>query len=131
MSKASEKTTKSTPAAPVEQYIAAQPKAVQPLLRRMRKIVRAAAPSAEERMAYGMPCYYQNGPVAYFAAAKTHIGFYPTPEGIEAFAKELAPYSQSKGTVRFPLDQPLPEDLIARMVKHRVEENAKNLKQKK
>jgi uncharacterized protein YdhG (YjbR/CyaY superfamily) len=104
----------------VEEYIAQFPEPVQAILREVRAVVKEAAPGAEERLGYGMPGYYLKGPLVYFAAHKKHIGFYPTPEGIEAFAAELAEYKQSKGAVQFPLDQPMPYELIARMVRARV-----------
>ncbi|GEP93414.1 Uncharacterized conserved protein YdhG, YjbR/CyaY-like superfamily, DUF1801 family [Chitinophaga terrae (ex Kim and Jung 2007)] len=112
----------------VDAYIAGFPTAVQQLLNEMRKIIRKAAPKAEEKISYGIPAYRQNGNLVYFAAFKNHIGFYPTPSGIEKFKKELSSYKQSKGTVQFPLDQPLPADLISRIVKFRIAEDAERAK---
>lgn len=92
-------------------------------LEEVRALIRAAAPAAEERIAYRMPAYYLNGPLVYFAGYAKHIGFYPIPSGIEAFEAELSAYPRSKGAVRFPLDRPLPADLITRIVKFRLGEN--------
>lgn len=108
----------------VDEYIGAFPPDIQTLLQAVRETIRAAAPDAVERIAYQMPTYSLNGNVVHFAALKQHIGFYPTPSGIEAFAREMAPYVSTKGAVRFPLDQPLPLDLIARVTRFRVRENA-------
>ncbi len=88
----------------------------------MRDIIRSAAKGAEERMSYGMPSYHSGGPVAYFAAAKAHIGFYPTASGIAAFADDLGGYESSKGAVRFPLGKKLPAALIRQIVKYRMQE---------
>jgi len=89
----------------------------------MRQTIRKAAPEAVEAISYGMPALKLNGNLVYFAAFKDHIGFYPVPSGIEAFSVELAPYVTGKGTIRFPLDQPVPLDLVAKVVKFRVKEN--------
>ncbi|MBL7826386.1 MAG: DUF1801 domain-containing protein, partial [Saprospiraceae bacterium] len=89
----------------------------------IRRTIQEAAPDAVERISYGMPTYSQHGNLVYFAAYKHHIGFYATPTGHEAFKAELAPYKQGKGSVQFPLDQPIPFDLIRRIVKFRVETN--------
>lgn len=105
-------------------YMKAQPKAVQPQLRMMYDICRAAAPKATEAIKYGMPTLVGNKNLVHFATMKGHLGFYPTPSAIEAFAAELAPYSTSKGCVRFPYDKPLPKSLITKMVKFRVKEDA-------
>jgi len=89
----------------------------------LRAAIRAAAPDAEEKISYQMPTFALHGNLVHFAAHPHHIGFYPAPSGIAAFAEELAPYKSSKGAVQFPLDQPLPLDLIRRIVEFRVEEN--------
>jgi uncharacterized protein YdhG (YjbR/CyaY superfamily) len=107
----------------VDAYIATFPPEVQALLQQVRATIRTAAPEAVERIAYQMPTYSEHGNIVHFAALKHHIGFYPTPSGIEAFAEEMAPYVSTKGAVRFPLDQPLPLDLIARVTRFRVREN--------
>lgn len=107
----------------VDAYIKAQDKAIIPLLKTIRETIKKAAPKAEELISYGMPAYKQDGVLVYFAACKNHIGFYPTGRGIETFKKEIAGYKNSKGAVQFPLDEPLPLDLISKMVKHRIEVN--------
>ncbi len=105
-------------------YISLQPAAMQPLLQQMRTIIRAAAPQAEETISYGMPALRYCGRIlVYYAAAKKHIGFYPTPSGITAFAAEKQEYVHAKGSVQFPTGQPLPDDLITRIVQFRVQEN--------
>ncbi len=99
----------------------------------MRNTVKKAAPKAEEKISYQMPAFFQKGILVYFAAQKNHIGFYPTSSGIEAFKKELSEYGFSKGSVRFPLDKPLPLNLISQIVKFKVMENLEKdeLKKKK
>ena len=99
------------------------PEAVQEVLRRVRATIREAAPDAEETISYQMPTFKLRGkPLVYFAAFKTHLGLYPTPEGVQAFRDELAPYKNAKGSVQFPLDKPIPYDLISRIVTFRVQE---------
>mgnify|MGYP006157952931 CR=1 FL=1 len=105
----------------VDQYIANFPAEVQELMQQVRSTIKASAPQAEERISYGMPGYYLNGPLVYFAGYKNHIGFYATPNGHEAFAEELSKYKQGKGSVQFPLSEPMPIDLIKRIVAFRVE----------
>ncbi len=107
----------------IKAYIKAQGKDVQGKLEDMYAITSAAAPKANEAIKYGMPALIGNKDLVYFAAMKGHLGFYPTPSAIDAFATELAPYSTSKGCVRFPYDQPLPKSLITKMVKFRVKED--------
>ena len=109
----------------VEEYIDGFPPKLRSVLKRLRKEIKAAAPGAEERIGYGMPAYYLNGPLAYFAVFKRHIGFYPTPTGISVFEARLKAYKKGKGSVQFPIDEELPYGLIAEMVRYRVEENAK------
>jgi uncharacterized protein YdhG (YjbR/CyaY superfamily) len=108
-------------------YIAQFPAQVQRLLKQMRKAVREAAPDAEETISYQIPAYKLNGYLVYFAAFKHHIGFYPTSSGIRAFRRELAGYIGGKGTVRFPLGEPLPLQLVKRIVQYRVAENSKSV----
>ena len=108
---------------PIDAYIASFPEHIQALLQALRAAIRAAAPDAEEKISYQMPTFALHGNLVHFAAHPHHIGFYPAPSGIAAFAEELAPYKSSKGAVQFPLDQPLPLDLIRRIVEFRVEEN--------
>ena len=107
----------------IDEYIAACPEHVQAKLQQMRATIHCAAPAAEERISYAMPAFAQHGIVVYFAALKNHIGFYPTPSGIEAFQQELTPYVSTKGALRFPLNEPLPTDLITKIVQFRVAEN--------
>lgn len=113
----------------IEQYIAKFPKEVQHHLQEIRKIIKVVAPEAVELMAYGMPAYKTySKPLVYFAGYKNHIGFYATPSGHEQFAAELSRYKQGKGSVQFPLDRPMPYDLIKKIVVFRVEENLRNRK---
>lgn len=110
----------------VDGYIAQFPDNVQVILQQIRAVIREAAPEAKERISYQMLGFYLSGMLVWFAGHAHHIGFYPTGEGIEAFKHELAEYKTSKGAVQFPLDQPIPYELIRRIVKHRVEENTRN-----
>lgn len=107
----------------IEAYIVQYDPDMQTRLQALRQTILAAAPGAQETIAYGIPTFKVNGKnLVHFGAYKKHIGFYPNPGGIEAFAERLAPYEQSKGTVKFPLDQPLPLDLIAEIVAYRVQQ---------
>jgi uncharacterized protein YdhG (YjbR/CyaY superfamily) len=107
----------------VDEYIAEFPKEVQDVLERIRSTIRESAPKAEEAISYGIPAFILNGRgLVYFAAWKNHIGFYPTPSGIEAFKKELAPFKQEKGSVRFPFDKPISISLVKKIVRYRVTE---------
>lgn len=117
------KGTMDTSTTSIDEYISRHPENLQALLTQMRTAIRAAAPEATEAIKYGMPTFVQQGNLVHFAACKNHIGFYPTPTAIVAFADALAAYTQSKGAVHLPLDKPLPIKLIARMVKFRVKEN--------
>ena len=108
----------------VDNYIAGFPEDVREILAKLRKLIREAAPQAEEMIKYGVPTFRLNGNLVHYAAYKKHIGFYPTPSGINAFEKDLEPYELSKGTVRFPLDKPIPYELIEKIVKFRVKENS-------
>lgn len=113
----------------VDEYINDFPAEVQELLAEVRKTIRQAAPDAAESIGYGMPAYKTHGrPLVYFAAFKSHIGFYATPTGHEEFAKELSIYKQGKGSVQFPLNKPVPFDLIRRIVEFRVWENSEKRK---
>ena len=107
----------------IDEYIATFPLEVQKILNSLRQTVHAAAPQATEKISYQMPTFFLHGNLVHFAAYKNHIGFYPAPSGIEQFAGELSRYEGSKGAIRFPIDQPLPMDLITRIVKYRVGEN--------
>jgi len=107
----------------VDQYIATFPVQVREKLEELRFIIQQAAPMAEEVISYQMPAYDHHGMLVYFAGYKGHVGFYPTGSGIEAFQQEFGPYKWSKGAVQFPLDQPLPADLITRIVAFRIQKN--------
>jgi len=109
----------------IDEYIATFPKDVQSVLQELRRVIREAAPEAEEARSYGMPAFKLHGRnLVFFAAWKSHVGFYPGgPSAIEAFKKELAPFKRSKGTVQFPLDKPVPFDLVRKIVEFRVKEN--------
>jgi uncharacterized protein YdhG (YjbR/CyaY superfamily) len=115
----------------IDEYIAGFPKDVQELLRKIRTTIKKAAPDAGEAIKYRMPTFTLNGNLVHFAAFKNHIGFYPAPSGIEAFKGELSAYEGAKGSVRFPLDKPIPFDLISRIVKFRVKESVESAKAKK
>ncbi len=114
----------------IDEYIARCPAEVQEILQKIRAIVRAAAPEATEAIKYQMPTFVLNGNLVHFAAFKNHIGFYPVPSGIEKFKEELSAYEGGKGSVQFPLNRPIPYDLIRRIVEFRVEENRKKTKKK-
>jgi uncharacterized protein YdhG (YjbR/CyaY superfamily) len=112
-----------------DDYIASFPPETQTILNQVRNTIQKAEPQAEESFSYAMPAYKLNGkPLVYFAGYKTHVGFYATPTGHEAFEKELSVYKQGKGSVQFPLNKPMPLDLIARITKFRAEENLKKAK---
>lgn len=116
----------------VDKYIEGFPADVQDILVKIRVLIRETAPMAVESMAYGMPAYKTSGkPLVYFAAFKNHIGFYATPSGHEKFANELSSYKQGKGSVQFPIDRPIPYDLIRRIVVFRIEENSVGVKKRK
>lgn len=107
----------------IDEYIAGFPTDVQQILKKIRMTVRKAAPDAEEAIKYQMPTFTLKGNLVHFAAFKEHIGFYPTPSGTESFKHELSAYKGGKGSVRFPLDEPIPFDLISRIVKFRVKQS--------
>ncbi len=107
----------------IDEYIAVFPRDIQERLVQMRATIKSAAPDATEKISYRMPTFFLNGNLVHFAAFKNHIGFYPTASGVAHFSTELASYQTSKGAIQFPLDQPIPFDLVARIVKFRVMEN--------
>ena len=107
----------------IDEYIAQFPENTREILTQIRAIIRQAAPSASEAIKYMMPTFVLNGNLVHFAAQKKHIGFYPSPSGIEQFKDEFGPYKWSKGAVQFPLDRPIPYDLIRRITEFRVREN--------
>jgi uncharacterized protein YdhG (YjbR/CyaY superfamily) len=115
----------------VDEYIAAFPEETQKLLSQMRNTIKKAAPEAEEVISYQMPAYKYHGIVVYFAGYKKHIGFYPTALGIAAFKKELSVYKGAKGSVQFPVNEPMPLTLISKIVKFRIKENLKKEKAEK
>jgi uncharacterized protein YdhG (YjbR/CyaY superfamily) len=114
----------------IDEYIEGFPPDVQKILERVRKTIKKAAPGAEEAMKYGIPTFVLNGNLVHFGGYKEHIGFYPDPRGIDELKKELAPYQAGKGTLKFPLDRPIPFDLITKVVKLRVEQNLEKAKAK-
>lgn len=112
----------------IDEYIATFPPDIQKRLSQLRVAIHEAAPKAEETISYQMPAFKQNGVLVYFAAFKNHIGFFPTGKGMEAFKDKLSGYKTSKGTIQFPLNQPLPLDLVKEIVKVRVNQNQKEPK---
>jgi len=106
----------------MDEYISRFPTERQAVLQQIRQTIREAAPDAEERISYGMPALWRGENLIYFAAAKNHIGIYPTGSGVEAFNHRLAQYNLSKGTIRIPWDQPVPYNLIADITRFRLAE---------
>ena len=115
----------------IDEYIAGFPEDIQAKLEQVRDTVKQAAPEAEEAIKYAMPTYVLNGNLVHFAAFKTHMGFYPAPMGLEAFKEDLAGYKGSKGAVHFPLNKPMPLELITKIVKYRVGQNMSKIPKKK
>jgi uncharacterized protein YdhG (YjbR/CyaY superfamily) len=116
--------TKQTAPNTIDEYIAGFPHDVQDILQKIRMTIRKAAPEAEETISYKIPTFNLKGHyLVYFAAYKNHIGFYPAPTGIEKFKNELSMYGSGKGTLKFPLDKPIPFSLISKIVRFRVKEN--------
>jgi len=124
---------KTNPTAPrnIDEYIAGFPPEVQEILEEIRMTIKEAAPGAEEAIKYQIPTFTLKGNLVHFGAFKEHIGFYPTPTGIERFERELAGYVGAKGTVRFPLDKPIPYDLVREIVQFRVLENLAQAEKKR
>ena len=114
----------------IDAYIAGFPREIQEILQKIRAIIREEAPGAEEAIKYQMPTFVLNGNLVHFAAFTNHIGFYPTPSGTETFREELSAYAGGKGSIRFPLDQPIPYDLIRRITAFRVAETQAKAAQK-
>lgn len=112
----------------IDEYIATFPAEIQQILQEIRATIQAAAPEAKEKISYQMPTFTLNGNLVHFAAFKKHIGFYPTPSGTDAFQKELAVYKTAKGSDQFPLDHPMPLELIRKIVEFRVTETAAKTK---
>ena len=115
----------------IDEYIDAFPPAVQKTLEELRRTIKKAAPGAEEAIKYGIPTFVLNGNLVHFAAYKEHIGFYPAPMGIEEFRPETTRYESGKGTLKFPLDEPVPFDLVTRIVKYRVQKNVEKAESKR
>ena len=114
----------------IDEYIATFPAETQKILQALRATIKAAAPDADEKISYQMPTFALKGNLVHFAAHKNHIGFYPTPSGIEAFKQELSLYEGAKGSIRFPIEEPLPLELISKIVKFRVAENLNKAERK-
>jgi uncharacterized protein YdhG (YjbR/CyaY superfamily) len=114
----------------IDEYIAGFPKDVQKKLESIRTVIRKAAPKAEEAIKYAIPTFVLNGNLVHFAAFKNHIGFYPAPMGLKEFEKELAAYAGGKGSVQFPINEPMPLSLITKIVKFRVQQNTAKAKSK-
>jgi uncharacterized protein YdhG (YjbR/CyaY superfamily) len=107
----------------IDEYIAGFPGEIQKILEKLRETIRNAAPEAKETINYAVPTYKLNGNLVHFAGYKKHVGFYPTPSGITNFEKELSGFETGKGSVKFPLNKPVPYDLVAEIVAFRVKEN--------
>jgi len=123
------KTDKAIPRT-IDEYIASFTNDVQEILEKVRATIRKAAPDAEETIKYGVPTFTLKGNLVHFAAFKKHVGFYPTPTGIEKFKDELSEYQKAKGSVQFPLNQPIPYKLMGKIVKFRVDENLERARAK-
>jgi uncharacterized protein YdhG (YjbR/CyaY superfamily) len=115
----------------MDEYIAQFPKNIRDILEELRRVIHETAPDAEEAMRYGIPTFRFRGNLVHFAAFKDHIGFYPAPSAINAFNKELSRYKRSKGTVQFPIDEPVPFALVKEIVRYRLKENREKENQKK
>lgn len=115
---------------PIDEYILKFSPEIQEILKKLRKVIKESAPDAEEKISYQMPTFALDGNLVHFAACKNHIGFYPTPSGIDAFKHELSEYKGTKGSIHFPLGKPLPYELISKIVKFRVAENMKKVEGK-
>lgn len=120
------------PSKTVDEFITSYPPEIQAVLKKVRAAIKKAAPKAEETINYGIPTFRLNGRnLVHFSAFKQHIGFYPTPSGIEKFKKELSVFEGAKGSVKFPLEKPIPYALITKIVKFRVQQEAKKAEGKK
>lgn len=114
----------------IDHYISTFPPDIQEILESIRAVIQEEAPDATEKISYQMPTFELHGNLVHFAAFKQHIGFYPTPRGIEEFQQELTPYKTAKGSIQFPLGKPMPYELIRRIVKFRVAENIEKAERK-
>jgi uncharacterized protein YdhG (YjbR/CyaY superfamily) len=110
----------------IDEYITTFPEEVQTVLQKLRQAIRDSAPEAKEAISYQMPAFKLNGTLVWFAAFKNHIGFYPTSSAIKAFKEKLSSYEVSKGTIRFPIDKPIPFELVKEIVKFRVKQNTRD-----
>lgn len=115
----------------IDQYIAQFPEPIQNMLQELRSVIAGVAPEASEKISWNMPTFYFHGNLVHFAAFKKHIGFFPASSGIQAFEHELSDFNYSKGTIQFPYGQPLPLDLVKRIVIFRINANLQRLKSKK
>lgn len=116
----------------IDEYIETFPENIQAVLHQVRKTIKAAAPKAGEKISYGIPTFTMNGKyLIYFAGWKSHISIYPIPVGDDAFNQEVAPYVSGKGTLKFPLDKPIPLKLITKIVKLKVAEHSGRTDKKK
>ena len=120
-----------TPVASIDDCISTFPEATRKKLEQIRSLIQKAAPKATETISYGIPTFQLEGNLVHFSGYKNHIGFYPGAAGIASFKKELSVYKGAKGSVQFPLDQPLPAALITRIVKFRVKQNLEKAALKK
>ena len=115
----------------IDDYISKFPPEIQEILSTIRKVIKEAAPEAKEKISYQMPTFELHGNLVHYAAFKNHIGFYPTPNGIDAFKEELSGYKGAKGSIQFPINQPMPYELISKIVKYRVAENIQKAENKR
>jgi uncharacterized protein YdhG (YjbR/CyaY superfamily) len=115
----------------IDEYIAGFDPKIQMTLNELRNFIKSEVPEATEKISYGMPTFYLNGNLVHFAAFKDHYGFFPSPSGIDKFEKELAPYRSGKGTLRFPLDKPIPWEIIKKVIQFRIKENVDKIKKTK
>jgi len=114
----------------IDEYILNFPPEIQEILEKLRKVIKESAPDAQEKISYQMPTFALNGNLVHFAAFKNHIGLYPSPSGTDSFKLEIAEYKSGKGSIQFPLDKPIPYELIRKIVKFRVIENIKKAEDK-
>ncbi|TGM37373.1 iron chaperone [Leptospira biflexa] len=115
----------------IDEYIQSFPKEVQTILSKVRKTIQKEAPNATEAIRYAIPTFIQNGNLVHFAAFKKHLGFYSLPTGNQKFIKEIKKYKHGKGSIQFQYDEPIPYDLIRKIVQFRIKENELNLKKKR
>ena len=125
------KPRKKAAASPIDEYLAQAPPATRPILQKIRAIVRQEARDAVERISYRMPAFFDGGAIIYFAPFRHHVGIFPPVNGDAALEKALAKYRGEKGNLRFPLDEPIPHDLIERIVRHRIERNLEKKSRRK